>query len=63
MTTCECGKVRYLNRREAKQRARALGSRTGKVRTYHCDGGFWHLTSVTAEATTFFRTQRTEGSA
>jgi hypothetical protein len=34
MSTCECGKVRYLSRREARREARGgfRGARIGKVR-------------------------------
>lgn len=59
MSECECGKVRYLTRKEARRRARTiLGSRAGKLRAYQCDGGFWHLTSEPAWRTTFYRNLR-----
>jgi hypothetical protein len=45
---CYCGKIRYSSRAEAKQRAARMFHRTGKMRAYRCDGGFWHLTSQDA---------------
>lgn len=58
-SACECGKVRYLTRREARHEARSgfRSARLGKVRVYRC-GGFWHLTSVSAGDTAFFRTRQ-----
>jgi hypothetical protein len=54
--SCECGKVRYLTRSQAKRNARAFhGKRRGKLRAYRCDGGFWHLTSQSTARTTFYR--------
>lgn len=48
-TTCGCGKVVYVSRREAlKQAKRAAGFRNptkGQLRPYRCEKGFWHLTS------------------
>ncbi len=62
MTPCECGKVRYLTRGEARKRARSFqGKRLGKVRAYCCEGGFWHLTSATANGTAFHRNARSGG--
>lgn len=50
MSGCGCGKIRYLSKAQAKATARAFrGARRGKVRAYQCAGGFWHLTSVSAE--------------
>jgi len=46
--TCpECGKRRYLTRKNARKAASQLGG--GKGHVYRC-GGFWHLTSVTANS-------------
>lgn len=57
MNSCECGKVRYLTRKEARHHARTFrGSHDyGKLRAYQCDGGFWHLTSQSARRTTIWR--------
>ena len=56
MSECECGKVRYLTRKEARRSARTfLGSHTGRLRAYQCDGGFWHLTSQATKRVTAWR--------
>jgi hypothetical protein len=49
-TECRCGKIRYLTKAEAKHAARGFKGRgaKGTLRAYKCDGGFWHLTSLTA---------------
>ena len=52
---CECGKVRYFTRKEAKLWARKfLGTHKGKLRAYRC-GCFWHLTSEPTSKVTFWR--------
>ena len=58
---CECGKIRYYTRKEARQQARKiLGSgRPGHLRAYRCDSGsFWHLTSESTAKVTRYRAYR-----
>jgi hypothetical protein len=39
----DCGKVRYLTRRHAKQIARRISARrSGRLNAYRC-GEFWHI--------------------
>jgi len=53
---CRCGKARHLTRREARQAARKLAAyRKGRLRTYRCGGGFWHVTSKGADYAAYFR--------
>ena len=62
MSACECGKIRYLSRKNARQDARRFqGIPAGKLRAYQCGGGFWHLTSEPTWKTTFYRDLRTGG--
>jgi hypothetical protein len=63
MTACACGKVRYPTRRHARRAARMVSGRTGRMRAYRCDGGFWHLTSQTGARLTSWRAydRRTDG--
>ena len=52
--SCDCGKVRYFTRKEARHEARMF-MRGRKLRAYRCDGGFWHLTSQSAKRAAIWR--------
>lgn len=39
---CQCGKLRYLTRKAAKQDANRYRKQLGRMDTYRC-GDFWHL--------------------
>lgn len=53
MSACDCGKIRYYTRRQAKRVARQIPG-TRRLRAYAC-GGFWHLTSESTGRTTMWR--------
>lgn len=56
MNECECGKIRYFTRKEARHSARTIqGSHKSKLRAYQCDSGFWHLTSQSGRKVTMWR--------
>lgn len=58
MSECDCGKIRYLARKDARREARRYRHLRGKLRAYRCDGGFWHLTSQSTFRTTAYRSRR-----
>ena len=53
--SCDCGKVRYFTRKEARREARVIRGTKGKLRAYECGGGFWHLTSQSAGRAAIWR--------
>ena len=59
MSECACGKHRFGSRRVARLAARKIRGGGGpKMRSYECDGGFWHLTSASARDTEYLRRLR-----
>jgi hypothetical protein len=53
---CRCGKTRHLTRKEARHAASKLAAyRKGRIRTYQCDGGFWHVTTKGPAYAAYFR--------
>jgi hypothetical protein len=56
---CNCGKIRYYSRDDAKRAAKAMkgkGRYPGHpLRPYRCPGGFWHLTSNPTSTVTWYR--------
>lgn len=60
---CQCGKIRFLSRRHARQAARGFRNHgTPMMRAYRCPGGFWHLTSQGAAETAWWRARTSRGS-
>lgn len=46
---CSCGKVRYLDKADAKKTITRMKGRTGRMHTYRCDGDFWHIGHVPSD--------------